>query len=69
MEPGGALIHSTCSLENEENEQQVRAFLRDLPEWVLELEHRSTPRSIEEGGPTDGGYAARLRAPAGSSSR
>ncbi len=69
VEPGGVLVHSTCSLENEENEQQVRGFLRDHPEWVLEQEVRSTPRSLEEGGPTDGGYAARLRAPTGSPSR
>lgn len=63
--PGGALVHSTCSLENEENEQQVRAFLQEHPGWELEEEVRSTPAGLESGGPTDGGYAARLRAPKG----
>ncbi len=63
VEPGGLLVHSTCSLENEENEQQVRGFLREHEGWTLEQEHRSIPSSIETGGPVDGGYAARLRAP------
>lgn len=69
VEPGGVLVHSTCSLENEENEQQVRGFLRDHPEWSLEQERRSAPRSLDSGGPTDGGYAARLRAPNASGAR
>ncbi|MEE2939062.1 MAG: transcription antitermination factor NusB [Planctomycetota bacterium] len=60
VRPGGALIHSTCSLEPEENEQLVRAFLAQNQAWRLEDEVRSIPRSIAEGGPVDGGYAARL---------
>lgn len=60
VRPGGALIHSTCSLEPEENQQLVRAFLVERPEWRLEGEVRSIPRSLDEGGPVDGGYAARL---------
>ncbi|MEM6671257.1 MAG: transcription antitermination factor NusB [Planctomycetota bacterium] len=59
----GALVHSTCSLEPEENEQIVRAFLDDHPGWTLEEEARSLPRSLDDGGPADGGYAARIRAP------
>lgn len=60
---GGVLVHSTCSLEPEENEQIVKAFLNDSPGWSLEEEIRTLPRPLAEGGPVDGGYAARLRAP------
>ncbi|MEM9380466.1 MAG: transcription antitermination factor NusB [Planctomycetota bacterium] len=65
VRPGGALVHSTCSLEPEENEQVVRAFLEAHAGWVPEEDHRSEPRPVEDGGPTDGGYAVRLRAPRG----
>lgn len=57
---GGALIHSTCSLEPEENQQLVRAFLAQHEGWRLDGEVHSIPRALEEGGPVDGGYAARL---------
>ncbi|MEM6571427.1 MAG: transcription antitermination factor NusB [Planctomycetota bacterium] len=60
---GGALVHSTCSLEPEENEQIVRAFLETHDGWVSEEDRRTEPRPLEAGGPTDGGYAVRLRAP------
>ncbi len=63
VEPGGVLVHSTCSLENEENEQQVRGFLEEHTGWTLEEERRSAPAALDAGGPADGGYAARLRAP------
>lgn len=63
VEPGGALVYSTCSLENEENEQQARRFLRERSGWELEEEHRSAPSPMGSGGPADGGYAVRLRAP------
>lgn len=33
LRPGGRLIYSTCSLEPEENEEQIEAFLRDHPEF------------------------------------
>lgn len=63
VEPGGVLVHSTCSLESEENEQQVRRFLEEHAGWTLEEELRSAPAAFGAGGPADGGYAARLRAP------
>ncbi len=71
VRPGGRLVHSTCSLEPEENAQQVRAFLERHRGWTIEAEHERLPVSgpILEGddqpapGPTDGGYAARLRRP------
>ncbi|WP_273093360.1 16S rRNA (cytosine(967)-C(5))-methyltransferase RsmB [Thermoflexus hugenholtzii] len=35
LRPGGRIVYSTCSLEPEENEEQIRAFLRDHPEFRL----------------------------------
>jgi 16S rRNA (cytosine967-C5)-methyltransferase len=31
VRPGGMLVYSTCSLEREEGEQQIEAFLADHP--------------------------------------
>lgn len=56
---GGRLVWSTCSLEPSENMGQVKAFLKERPEWTLEEEFESLPDP--ESGPVDGGYAARLR--------
>ncbi|UCF41513.1 MAG: RsmB/NOP family class I SAM-dependent RNA methyltransferase, partial [Gemmatimonadota bacterium] len=58
VRPGGLMVYLTCSLEPEENEQQVDGFL---------ARHREFERDgddlfifpPDEG--TDGGYAARLR--------
>ncbi|MEO0661976.1 MAG: transcription antitermination factor NusB, partial [Planctomycetota bacterium] len=58
--PGGALVYSTCSLEPEENEQRVARFLERSGEFVEESRVRSAPRPPAEGGPVDGGFAARL---------
>jgi 16S rRNA (cytosine967-C5)-methyltransferase len=33
LTPGGRLVYSTCSLEQEENNQQVESFLAEHPEW------------------------------------
>lgn len=60
VRPGGKLVHSTCSLEPEENSQLVRAFLAENTAWTLEEETSSIPAPLAQGGPVDGGYAARL---------
>jgi 16S rRNA (cytosine967-C5)-methyltransferase len=68
--PGGALLYATCSLEREENEDQVTAFLERHPAFVLEpieqvheaVRDRAgrlvvTPQQFG----VDGAFAARLR--------
>ncbi len=59
VRPGGRLVWSTCSLEPEENEERVCAFLAVHKDWELEEERSILPDP--ETGPWDGGYAARLR--------
>ena len=66
---GGVLVYSTCSLEPEENEQVVAAFLEQTPNAALEPAHRffrapwaaayvQTVPGREVG---DGAFAARIR--------
>ncbi len=57
--PGGRIVYSTCSVESEENEEQIRGFLARHPDFTLETERRRVP---PDGG-TDGAYAARIRTP------
>ncbi|HEX2949301.1 MAG TPA: 16S rRNA (cytosine(967)-C(5))-methyltransferase RsmB, partial [Armatimonadota bacterium] len=70
---GGILLYCTCSLEPEEDEEIVTAFLARHPEWSLEIagsKHRSLPDNARDSAGyvhlfpqlhgTDGFFAARL---------
>ncbi|MGD2155108.1 MAG: 16S rRNA (cytosine(967)-C(5))-methyltransferase RsmB [Gemmatimonadales bacterium] len=72
LAPGGLLVYATCSLEPEENEEQVEAFLNRHVDFGLEApgECRTSSEFLGADGELrvnpqrhamDGAYAARLR--------
>ena len=64
VRPGGVLLYSTCTILPEENEEVVIAFLRDHPEFHLEISPFA-PQGMRTFWPhldgTDGFFLAKLR--------
>ena len=60
LKPGGSLVYSVCSLERQEGEQVVGAFLDRRDDYRLEAEHRLLPGRFEAEGGADSFFIARL---------
>jgi 16S rRNA (cytosine967-C5)-methyltransferase len=71
VKPGGWLVYSTCSLEPEENDEQVERFLAEHADFQLDPPPEgAVPSAVLDGGllrvlpqrhGTDGAFAARFR--------
>jgi 16S rRNA (cytosine967-C5)-methyltransferase len=69
VRPGGRLVYATCSVEPEENEEVVRPFLAQHPEfsveapapWAQPLSDGAFLRTEPAATPGDAFFIARLR--------
>ena len=59
LKPGGSLVYSTCSLEPEENDQVVEAFLHKHPEFRLTNQKRVFPSAMRSTAPSPPGWKLR----------
>ena len=56
LKPGGLLVYSTCSIEAEENEDVITAFMRKHRGFKMESSRALTPMKDK----TDGAFVARI---------
>lgn len=56
VKAGGVLMYSTCTINPQENEDNVRVFLKEHPEFVLERQQQILPQK----GKNDGFFLAKL---------
>lgn len=62
LQPGGVLLYSTCTFAPEENEEQIKRFLTEHPEYELEdWKEFLQIRSQDPGGITDGNIPGTMR--------
>ena len=71
VRPGGHLVYATCTLEPEENEEQVVSFLKAHDEFRVDVAEGAVPddfldpegflRVLPQESGFDGSFAARLR--------
>lgn len=72
VKPGGVIVYSTCTIEPEENENNIKWFLEKYPDFKLDPAENYLPKSLCKDGfyysiphisKMDGAFAARLIAP------
>ncbi len=56
LKAGGRMVYSTCTFSHGENEEQIEAFLKRHPEFVLLEQHRLMPHEVRG----EGHFAALL---------
>ncbi|MFD0959385.1 16S rRNA (cytosine(967)-C(5))-methyltransferase RsmB [Paenibacillus chungangensis] len=62
VRPGGVLLYSTCTVEKEENERQIAAFLKEHPEYALDAGWpQLLLRRLEEKGIIDAQFDGQLQ--------